>query len=549
LEVPEAASGTVGGELRLTGTMSRPQAEARLFWTGRQSSPLLGRLGLRAVLDEGVVEATIDDAATAAGTFGGRAVIPLGGLPKPEWLWPGAPGGALRAEARVSGFRSGPLLEVLDVADPGAEVEAELRVELEADPRNLTKPSVRLEVREFRVRQQAGDVVAEGPIVATLDGSRIEVTPFVLVGLGSRIEAEAVYKPGSRDVVASLRSTVGPDLARLMPLPVFLRGPLSVDAEIRIPATGGSAFADARGTVTIDHGDGSLVMRDPPVEIRGLRLVARLERGAVDIVDGRAEVNRGAVEIGGGWDPRVGQGLVLEIDDVTFLTEGILTKWDGQLAVEPDADRLARVVGDLDLVAGLWEEPFAITGALVGGEELELASDDPLYDIALDLDVRGRAGIRVDNNLGRFDASWDVIRVGGTAAWPRLRGEVRIAAGGVLDIGGQTVTVRRGSVRFTGDPSVDPLLEIVPESDLTLVGSGDESGFDPSSAARMGLARGLTSALGLENTTVRLADIAVQTEKDPSSRFMVATSPCFWPPTSPTCRTGPRCSRRGTSAA
>ncbi len=43
----------------------------------------------------------------------------------------------------------------------------------------------------------------------------------------------------------------------------------------------------------------------------------------------------------------------------------------------------------------------------------DLAADDPMHDISLDLAVRGRAGVRVDNNLGEFDVNWDVLRVSG----------------------------------------------------------------------------------------------------------------------------------------
>jgi outer membrane protein assembly factor BamA len=359
-------------------------------------------------------------------------------------------------------------------------------------------------------------------VVASLEGGRFEIEPLVLVGLGSRIEAAAQYRPGTEEVVARLRSVVSEDLAQLLPLPMSVRGPLEVDADIRMPADVGSALAGLRGTVSIDHGEGALVMRDPAVEVRHLRLSASLLAGKISAVQGSAEMNRGTVEFGGGWDPETGQGLVLELDDVTFLTAGILTKWDGHLAIEPHPERLAVVVGDLNLVAGLWDEDFSLAGALLGEERLEMASDDPLYDIGLNLDVRGRAGIEVMNNLGSFEASWDVLRIGGTAAEPRLRGEVRIAPGGTIAVGGREVTVRRGGLRFTGDATVDPILEIVPESDLNLIGGDDEGGgFDPTLAATRGLAQGLTSALGFENTTLRPAEIAVQTEKDPSVQFMV----------------------------
>ncbi|MBD3854203.1 MAG: translocation/assembly module TamB domain-containing protein, partial [Acidobacteria bacterium] len=222
----------------------------------------------------------------------------------------------------------------------------------------------------------------------------------------------------------------------------------------------------------------------------------------------------------GGWDLKSGQGVVLELDDVTTMVAGILTKWEGIIAVEPERDRLARVYGDLTLVVGLWDEHLDLASTMLAGASTVTSEDDFLNDINLDLTIRGFAGIRVENNLGRFDVNWDQIRVGGTAAVPVLRGELKIAPGGVIGIAGQEFRVRRGTIEFTGNPDIDPVMEIVPESDTTLVG-GEGQGFNATELATRGLAQGITSALGFENETLRPAEIAVQTESDPSVRFMV----------------------------
>jgi outer membrane protein assembly factor BamA len=201
------------------------------------------------------------------------------------------------------------------------------------------------------------------------------------------------------------------------------------------------------------------------------------------------------------------------------MVEGILTQWDGDMAVEPHPDRLAHVSGDLVLVVGLWDERLDLASAMLGGQSTATTGVDVLHDVSLDVTVRGLAGIRVENNLGRFDVNWDQLHVGGTAAVPVLRGEVRIASGGILALAGHEVKVRRGVVEFTGNPDIDPLMEIVPESDTMLF--GDEEGVDATELATRGLAQGITGALGFENETFRPAEIAVQTESDPSVRMMV----------------------------
>ncbi|MCJ7754356.1 MAG: translocation/assembly module TamB domain-containing protein, partial [Thermoanaerobaculales bacterium] len=167
-------------------------------------------------------------------------------------------------------------------------------------------------------------------------------------------------------------------------------------------------------------------------------------------------------------------------------------------------------------------ETFDLTSAVLGGDDLELAADDPLHDISLDISVRGRSGVKVDNNLGRFDVAWDVLRIEGSAAEPRIHGSVRIAPGGVIGFGGREIKVRRGTLEFTGDPAIDPIMEIVPESDMTLVGGeGGDLKIDPTLMATRGLAQGLSSVLGFENETLRPAEIAGQIERDPSVNFLV----------------------------
>ena len=404
----------------------------------------------------------------------------------------------------------------------GSEIAADIEADFEWDPMKPDHPKLIASARGLRVVHPTGELAADGPVEVRIDGRQVHIEPVALVGFDSRIEVEASYDPERESVDGRLNAVINEDLARLLQLPVSVRGPFTVVGDLHLPVADDMAMESATGTLTLDHGDGAIVMRDPPVEIRQLKISARVQDGRVDILDGSAEVNRGTVLLGGGWDPKSGQGFVFEIDDVTLFFEGTLTKWDGEMVVEPRPDVLAHVAGDLTLVAGLWDESFDLTSALLGGDDLELAADDPLYDISLDIGVRGRSGVKVDNNLGRFDVAWDVLRVEGTAAEPRIHGSVRIAPGGIIGLGGREIKVRRGTLEFTGDPAIDPIMEIVPESDMTLVGGeGGDLKVDPTLMATRGLAQGLSSVLGFENETLRPAEIAGQIERDPSVNFIV----------------------------
>jgi len=517
--IPEAAGGLMSGRLRVDGSLAHPEGDLKLSWLPTVTAPLVGVVNLDADLIGGRLKVVSERIETAGGLAKVEVAVPLGDLPLPEWVWPEAPGGSIRATAGIPGFNSALLTEFLDLDEIRAEVEADLRAELDWDPLTPEKPRVLVEANNLRVLHPSGNLVAEGPLVVSLDDDRFQLNPLVLVGLGSRIEASALFDPAANLINGRLRASLAPEVSSMVPVPLNIEGPITVDADFQVPAERSLSMAKVRGVLTIDHRDGRMVMRDPPVEIRDLRVVASLASGVLDIVEGEAEVNRGRVDLAGGWDPQYGQGIVFEFDDVTTMVEGILTQWDGDIAVEPHPNRLAHISGDLTLVVGLWDERLDLASVMLGGESMASTNDEMLHDISLDVTVRGRAGIRVENNLGRFDVNWDQLHVGGTAAVPVLRGEVRIASGGVLALAGQEVRVRRGVVEFTGNPDVDPLLEIVPESDTTLFGG--EEGVDATELATRGAARGITSALGFENETLRPAEIAVQTESDPSVRYMV----------------------------
>jgi outer membrane protein assembly factor BamA len=520
VEIPEAAFGRISGRLGVNGSLARPEGNLEVAWLPAETAFLVGEARLVADLTGGRLRVVSERFETAGGPAQFEVTAPLGDLPIPEWLWPEAPGGPVRATAEMLGFDSGPFAESLELGDVPARAVADLRAELEWDPLTPEGPRVLVEAKKLRVLHPSGDLIAEGPLVVSLENDRLELKPVVLEGPGSRIEASAVYDPVAEVIDGRLRARLAPEVAGMLPIPLMIEGPITVDADLEVPAERTVSLMAVQGELTIDHRGGRMVMRDPPVEIRDLQVVASLDDGVMNIVEGSAEVNRGRVDLGGGWDPKSGQGLVFEFDDVTTMVAGILTKWDGNIAVEPQRDRLAQISGDLTLVVGLWDERVDLASAMLAGDSTVAAEDDFLNDISLDLTVRGLAGIRVENNLGRFDVNWDQLRVGGTAAVPVLRGEVRIAPGGVIGIAGQEFRIRRGTVEFTGNPDIDPVLEIVPESDTTLVG-GEGQGFNATELATRGLAQGITSALGFENETLRPAEIAVQTESDPSVRFMV----------------------------
>ena len=511
VELGAAPAGRLEGELTAAGTIRRPEAVVELAWTPEDPASPVPEIRAAGALEDGILRLVSGDITTRAGAAVVEVTASLGAFPAPEWLWPEAPDEPVRVSVRSFDFRSEPLVAALGREPLPVQVSAAVTVDGTWHPSRREATQGLVEVRDLSIRHLGGELVARAPVVVRATESAVVVEPVTLVGPRTEIRLEGRQDLATGLLQGRLDAVVAPSIAQLIPYPLQVYRPISVSARLRGEPSAPVLDFD------IQHEGGALVLRDPPLQVRDLELSARWSDGALWVRDGRATVNEGSVELGGGWDPASRQGLVAELENVIVYAEGILSQWTGVIAVEPDPPRLAKVVGELNLVAGLWDENVSLTGALFGPVALEPAADDPLYGVALDLDVRGRGKIRVENNLGRFDARWDVLRVTGNAARPRIRGEVVIDPGGRFNLAGQNVAVRRGNLQFTGDPAVDPIVEIVPESSV-LAGEG---GLDTSTLATQGLVQGVGGLLGFENETLQPATISVETEKESSDNIML----------------------------
>ncbi len=500
--------------MEIEGTLARPTGTVEVQWRPRDPVSTIPPVVMAGALDDGVLTIVTEEVEVEAGALVVNADLPLGLLPRPSWLWPEAPQRAVEFSARVKHMSSDAIADAMGFERPPVSASGDLELEGSWHPADREATRVLAELNGLRLRYVGGELTAEQPLILSLSGDRVQLAPAVLNGPQTHIEAEGGGDLRTGTFDGSLEAVLSPRIARLIPFPFQMYEPIRVSARI------GGTRERQKIDVNIDHPGGALVMRDPALEVRDLTLSAEVVDGMLWINDGSAEVNQGRVEIGGGWDLESGQGVVAEIDNVVVFVGGILSQWSGAVAIEPQTGSIAKIVGELNLVAGLWDQNVSLGSALFGSETLDYATDDPLFEIDLDLDVRGRGTVRVDNNFGRFDARWDVLRVRGTAARPRINGEITIAPGGRFSLAGQRVTVRRGNLVFTGDPDTDPIIEIVPESDFGVFGV-EEGQLNTTSLATQSLVGGLAGALGFENETLQPAEISVETERDTAEHVML----------------------------
>lgn len=500
--------------MEIEGTPARPTGTIEVHWRPRDPESTIPPVTMAGSLDGGVFTLVTEEVEVEAGALVVNADLPLGLLPRPSWLWPDAPRRAVEFSAQVKHMSSDAIAQAMGLERPPVSAGGDLELEGSWDPTDPDATRALAELHGVRIQSMAGELTADGPIIVALSGGRIEVAPAVVIGPQTRIEMSGGGNLSTGELDGRLDAVLSPRIARLIPYPFQIYEPIQVSALISgTPQTPSIELS-------VKHPGGALVIRDPALQIRDLAISAELTEDGLWINDGSAEVNQGRVEIGGGWDPVSGQGVVAEIENVVVFVGGILSQWTGELAIEPQPESIAKIVGELNLVAGLWDQDVSLGSALFGSEILDLDPEDPLFEIDLDLDVRGRGTVRVDNNFGRFDARWDVLRVSGTAAQPRIKGEITIAPGGQFLLAGQSVKVRRGDLVFTGNPDTDPIIEIVPESDFAVFG-GEEGKLNTTSLATQGLVKGLAGALGFENETLQPSEVSVETERDTADNVML----------------------------
>lgn len=516
LEDELSIEGSTSGKIQVSGDLESPRGDAQLNWS---SAGMLSEIQLSAQLEDGRIRVQSENMESGAGPLSLRADLPVGELPRPEWLMPSAPGGTWRMNLIGSSLRIAPLIALTEHREIPIDGTADLDLAVQWSPSLGGLPQLQAEIDGLVLQTPVEVFHSPTPIRLGFDGEELVLGKTSIEGSHSQLDLEAKLNVKEKSLQASLRGSLSPSLAELAPFPAHIDSPVKIEASLDGP------IATPTGTVKIEEGPGLMVLRDPPLQIEKLRIEASFSDGVLDINDGHARINGGETDLGGGWDPTIGQGLVAEFENLSFLLPNdILSRWDGAISIEPSNEDLAVVVGELNLLRGLWERPFDLAGAMrdeggTGNEET-----GPADLIRLDLEVHGRGGVHVNNNLGNFDLQWNSLQVTGTASEPRIIGDLHILPGGILNLPGKQVPIRRGLAQFTGDPMVDPLLEIVPDnSTVDVLGSPSSisSEKEATGLAKAGLSTGLSAFLGLSNTTIRPEDIAANTESDTSTEFSI----------------------------
>lgn len=515
LPIENVPAGEISGAIHLSGLLENPGGEARLSFS---SQGIIRTAHLFAKLEDGRILLNSEELESAPGPLVLKADLPLGDLNTPAGLWPKAPGGPWEFHLVGASLHLAPLLEMAGRPDLPLDGMADLDLAVQWHPALGGFPQIQAEIDNLVLKTPVENFHATRPFRLAFDGVEAVLGESSISGSHGGLTLDGRINIQTREIEARLEGSLAPSLARLSPLSFSMDSPM--EAEISIEGT-----IDApRGHLKLHQGEGLISLREPPLQLENLRLEASFADGVLDLDEGHARINGGEADLGGGWDPTFGQGLVAEFENLSFLLPNdILSRWDGVVSLEPAGDGLATLVGDLDLLQGLWQAPFDLSSGS-GDQDSGTEASDTARLFHLDLEVHGRGGIHVDNNLGRFDLQWNTLQITGNAEDPKIIGDINFLPGGTLNLPGKQLKIRRGMAQFTGDPLVDPLLEIVPEtSNADVLGSPSSltSEHEASGLATAGLSSGISAFLGISNTSIRPEDIAADTETDTSTEFSI----------------------------
>lgn len=530
---------------------------------------------LSASLRSGVVGLSVPRLDTEAGPATLRATIPLGALRQIPQL-------ASTLESLPLELTPGPIAVTLEAPELDSErllaafgmerrperLRGALWTELTFEPASPLAGRGEIRLDELRVESPDGRVAAEGPVTASLADGALEIRPVRLRIDGAGLEGAGVDLRGRADLerswnpfedapeaaVRNLAFDAGGTLEAALLNP-FLQGGVASGA-LTFSASASGRLDDLRGMVRASGPETSFYWASPyATRVQRPEVAVSLREGRWEIENGTLLLNGGPVQIAGSGALGEASAVEASFSSVRYrLDYGLTTLLSGQLAFRLPAAGRSSLAGRVTIDRALLDRDVDLDRELLATflqpDDTPGTEDSPLSEIDLDLRVATVDGVRIRNNVADLRAAWSPLTVTGTLETPVLQGRVDVEPGGLLFAYGQTVRIDRGSLLFTGDPLLDPRIDLSTtsslqdptiaqlrggDSPLALLLESDEQPDNPFAPRTPGLeetvtagltgyygarvASALGEAVGLQRISVQ--PVLVFGETDPSARLTV----------------------------
>ena len=472
------ADQTLNGRLDLnidaSGTLDEPTAEAEARLTGvRLNGQPMDDFRLHAHLDQGRIQIAgqLNFAMTASYDLSG---------------------GAFQFDATLDDTELAPYFRMLNQPDLAGRASG--RIMSRGRVADWTQITGRIDISQAAVTWQGRQLVQSGPWAVALQDRVLTITDIDLGLAGDgrlRIRGRADLA-GEVDLQAEghLPLTALHHLIPDMPLQAG-------QIDLGVHVSGPLASPRWSGHLTLADGRARLPSIDQPIEEIHVRLVLAEQELSVD--HATARLGNGRLSLAGRADlaawPQPTLALRLTADAVTVdWPQNLAAAVSGQLTLDgpPSAAVLA---GELTLVSGRYTRPvrMSLIPDLAGQRRPPTppAADTHrlLAGIALNVTVRSRTPLQVDNNLARLELVPD-LRLAGTLAQPVITGRATVSSGTVT-YRKRRFAITRGVIDFVDPYRTAPVVNLQGETSvrrwtiiLSVNGPPQELAFELSSNPR-----------------------------------------------------------------
>lgn len=556
LDQVEARSGETELHLRGRVGLDLPLRRAHLAGSVDRIHPGISRIEAEMELDDGVLTIPFLVADTSAGPMGATLIIPLGALaaiPELAAALAEAPlvqlPGPVFVELHVPELDTVTLLPLFEMDPLQERIRGELHAALWLDPAQPTLASGTLRLTRLTAAAGEAVVTAEGPVEFTLAGGTVRLLPVSLATPGARLElkGEAFLDPNwtpeapPEALITGFAGEMSGSINTALANP-FLEGGVA-QGILWVAGEVTGTPADPKAVLAL-AGPAVEVFWPLPYPTRVTEPTFQVEwrDGRAEITTGFLRVNRGTVDLGGTITAAGEVDLALFLADLRYrLDYGLMADVSGDLRLRTVDEGLllsGRIVLDRGVLDRDIELDRELLAQFLAPAETVGTEADPLEAVALDLRLETVHGVRVRNNVADLLATWAPLSITGTAFNPVLRGRVELERGGLVFAYGQTLRIDRGRMVFTGDPFLDPLVDLATTSSLqdpTITSLPGDLGALQDTRGDVDLSDALTSgmagyvgerlgakvaqAVGLSQVSLR--PVMVFGETDPSARLTV----------------------------
>lgn len=478
VEVP-AITGVADLQVTVAGTLDAPRPAGRFLLSDvvvtDRPGVTLSVPQLTARLENGLltlepVTAEWEDARiSAAGRLPLRLLEPLLGA---EWqVWLGNAPGLATLSARTTSLHTR-LLEPFLGRDALEGITGQVTARLDAEASSATWAGLSgvltLDEAAFTL---AGLPLAQArPTVLRLENGELQARDVLFSGVNTDLAIDGIADLAAESPTFDVQLRGLTDLAILRPFLADAGVVSGGRTEINLRASGSVDDPQVTGELIVT--DGSLLLAEP-------RIALELLNGTATFT-GRQMAMPALRGLANGAPVTVSAALALASDNaiggqLRVRSSGLPLEYPEGLRTESDIDVLASiagpridVTGTVDVLRGIYRDPIALSAlstGLMGGSPIAVSGSESAspFDVRLDVQVRTREDLVVDNNYGRFSAG-GAVRVIGSLDQPALSGRITVLEGGELYLGGLTYRVERGAVDFANPSRIEPILDLAAET-------------------------------------------------------------------------------------